>query len=91
MSVTYVNPEHPMAKIYDEHNKKLMIILLLKLGLKSVDLTEADIALLAQGSDTDPWALVTHGHRHSIELKVMRQSEAEALLRLVTAEPQGRA
>lgn len=74
MTVTVINPDAAILQQVQEHWMKLAALLVWKLAPNGVNLTLEDIA-----SFPPDRFLLTHGHRESIEFRLVTKEEAERL------------
>lgn len=77
------NPEHPVTAAASDQWHKIAAILIAKQGIRSVSITPADIAAISAG-DTN---VVLRGNSHSLEVKLVSDDEARALMRTPDPEP----
>lgn len=86
MTVKVMNPEAAILQQVQEHWMKLAALLVWKLARDGVTLTLDDIQSFPQDR-----FLLTHGHRESIEFKLVTKEEAERLAAHDAATNRGRA
>lgn len=78
MSASNLNPNHPVTQAMDTEWHKIVAILMHKLGLNEVELTEADINAFV----TSGYAAVTiHAGETTLRLNLATEAEAERLAR----------
>lgn len=72
-----LNPNHPVTQMASENWHKLLAVLMLKLGIENIHLTEADVARMGDNQK----AILMHAHADSIELKIVSLEEGARLAR----------
>jgi len=72
MAINMINPDAAILQQVQEHWQKLAALIVWKLAPNGVTLTHEDIA-----SFPPDRILLTHGHRDSIEFKIISQADAE--------------
>lgn len=77
------NPDNLAAQQYQEHQHKFFALLVYKLAgvNKSIHITEEDMRKFAD--EKEPLVLITHGHAHSMEFKLMPYKQAVEYERFV--------
>lgn len=86
MTVNVINPDAAILQQVQEHWQKLAALIVWKLAPTGVTLTFEDIS-----SFPPDRVLLTHGHRDSIEFKIVSQADAERLAAHDRATNRGRA
>lgn len=71
------NPNHPITRTVHDHWHKIAAMIMLKLGLRIVTITHADLVKFA-GEDID---IVLHEHDKVLDIKLVSKEEGERLAR----------
>lgn len=71
------NPNHPITRTVHDHWHKIAAIIMLKLNVRTVTITQADLIKFA-GEDLD---IVIHEHDKVLDIKLVSKEEGERLAR----------
>lgn len=86
MCLMEINPRNQTLTQLRDHWQKMFVLVMVKLGVSEIDITEDDIAKLNAGGSM-PF-LVTHGHARGVKF-ILKPSEREALEYLMRQQSKG--
>lgn len=74
-----LNPEHPVTQTLHEQWHKIAALIMMKLGVKQVVITQADMDefLKQEGSN-----IVLHAHADCMDIRIVGSEEAKRLVKL---------
>ncbi len=76
MTVRRINPNHQMSKVMDDYCPKLLALVMMKLGISEIEITNQDM-LDSIGPDRVEKVVACIGKQESIVIKLMTLKEAE--------------
>jgi hypothetical protein len=79
-----INPEAEILQQLDGHWQQLLMVVLINIAPDGVTITDEDVMKAANAFPTSGGPVImTHGHKDSIELKVISGAEARHLAAMV--------